>query len=102
MSNEHAHPTPASYWKIAVVLAVLTAIEVALYYIDRELELGSLNALILILLALAKFVIVVGWYMHLKYEKRIANSFFVAGFLLAIGLYGVVLASLGVLVIRGG
>ncbi len=97
-----SHPTPASYWKIAVVLAVLTAIEVALYYIDRELELGSLNAVILILLALAKFVIVVGWYMHLKYEKRIANSFFVAGFGLAISLYTVVLAALGALVLRGG
>lgn len=100
--TEQAHPTPASYWKIAVVLAVLTAIEVALYYIDRDLDLGLFNALILILLAISKFVIVVGWYMHLKYEKRLVNSFFVAGFSLAIALYTVVLAALGVLVIRGG
>ncbi len=102
MSDSHSHPTPASYWKIAVVLAVLTAIEVALFYIDRELSLGVVNAVVLIILALTKFVIVVGWYMHLKYEKRIVNSFFVAGFILAMSLYTIVLASLGALVIRGG
>lgn len=104
MSSEHQahHPTPAQYWKIAVVLAVLTAIEVAMYYIDRALGLGSLNALILISLALLKFVMVVGWYMHLRFEKPMLNRFFAAGFTLAMALYLVVLASLGVVVIRGG
>lgn len=103
MSTEHhAHPTPAQYWKIAVVLAVLTAVEVAMFYIDQELELGALNAIILIVLALLKFVIVVGWYMHLRYEKPMLNRFFTAGFVLATALYLVVLASLGVVVIRGG
>lgn len=103
MSTEHhSHPTPAQYWKIAVVLAVLTAIEVAMFYIDQELELGFLNAAILIVLALMKFVIVVGWYMHLAYEKPMLNRFFGAGMILAIALYLVVLASLGVVAIRGG
>lgn len=102
MSEGHAHPTPAQYWKIAVVLAVLTAIEIALFYIDQELELGALNAAILIVLAIAKFIIVVGWYMHLRYEKPLVNRFFTAGFILALSLYGIVLAALGVLVIRGG
>lgn len=101
-SEHHAHPTPAQYWKLAVVLAVLTAVEVAMFYIDRELELGALNALILIVLALLKFVIVVGWYMHLRFEKPMLNRFFTAGFILATSLYLVVLASLGVVVIRGG
>ncbi len=103
MSTEHhSHPTPAQYWKIAVVLAVLTAIEVAMFYLDRELGLGSLNALILITLALLKFVIVVGWYMHLRFEKPMLNRFFTAGFFLATALYLVVLASMGIVVIRGG
>lgn len=102
MTEQAHHPTPASYWKIAVVLAVLTAIEVALFYINRQLELGAFNALLLILLAISKFVIVVGWYMHLKYEKRLVNSFFIAGFTLAIALYTIILTALGALVIRGG
>lgn len=101
-SEHHAHPSPSQYWKIAVALAVLTMIEVAMFYIDRALGLGGLNALILISLALLKFVIVVGWYMHLRFEKAMLNRFFTAGFLLASSLYLVVLASLGVVVIRGG
>jgi len=103
MSTEHhAHPTPAQYWKIAALLAVLTAVEVAMFYIDKEYELGALNAVILVLLAFLKFVIVVGWYMHLRYEKATLSRFFTAGFVLALGLYLVVLAAMGVVVITGG
>jgi cytochrome c oxidase subunit IV len=97
-----AHPTPAQYWKIAVVLAVLTAIEVALYYVDQELELGAINAALLLVLAVAKFIIVVGWFMHLRFENPLLNRFFTGGFILAFSLYAIVLGLLGVLVIRGG
>jgi cytochrome c oxidase subunit 4 len=101
MSDEHAaHPTPAMYWKIAVVLAGLTAIEVAMYYIDKELGLGFANAAILLALAVAKFIIVVGWYMHLRYEKPLLNRFFTAGFILALGLYTIALAALGLFVVQ--
>lgn len=104
MSAEHhaQHPTPAQYWKIAAFLAAVTAIEVAMFYIDRELGLGFLNAAILIVLSAIKFVVVVGWFMHVRYEKPIINRFFTAGFILACSLYLVVLAALGVVVIRGG
>ncbi len=102
MTTEHeAHPSPAQYWKIAGLLAILTAFEVALYYIDRALGLGTLNALMLISLALLKFVIVVGWYMHLRFENAIPSRFFTAGAILALGLYLVVLSALGAVVIRG-
>jgi cytochrome c oxidase subunit IV len=102
MSDHAAHPTPAQYWKIAVVLAILTAIEVGLYYVDQELELGALNAGLLLVLAVAKFIIVVGWFMHLRFENPLLNRFFTGGFILAFSLYAIVLGLLGVLVIRGG
>ena len=102
MTTGHdTHPSPAQYWKIAALLAVLTVFEVAMFYIDRELGLGALNAFILISLALLKFVIVVGWYMHLRFENAIPSRFFTAGAILAIGLYLVVLSAMGVVVIRG-
>ena len=101
-TDHHAHPTPAQYWKIAAFLAAVTAIEVAMFYIDRELGLGFLNAAILIGLSAIKFVVVVGWFMHVRFEKPIINRFFTAGFVLACSLYLVVLAALGVVVIRGG
>lgn len=100
-TEQHAHPTPAQYWKIAALLAVLTAVEVGMFYLDRELGLGSLNAIILLTLAFLKFVIVVGWYMHLRFEKSTLSRFFTAGAILAIGLYLVVLSAMGVVAIRG-
>lgn len=103
MTDEtHRHPSVGQYWKIAALLAVLTAIEVALFYIDDALELGGINVALLLILALLKFVIVVGWFMHLRFEKPLLNRFFGGGFVLALTLYGVVLAALGVLAIRGG
>ncbi len=102
MTAEHdTYPSPAQYWKIAALLAILTTFEVAMFYVDRELGLGALNALILISLALLKFVIVVGWYMHLRFESAIPNRFFTAGAILALALYLVVLSALGAVVIRG-
>jgi cytochrome c oxidase subunit 4 len=103
MTSEHqAHPSPGQYWKIAAFLAVVTAVEVAMFYIDRQLELGFLNAAVLIVLSAIKFIVVVGWFMHVRYEKPMISRFFTAGFVLACALYLVVLASLGVVVIRGG
>ncbi len=104
MSAEHhfVHPTPAQYWKIAVVLAVLTSIEVGVFYINGAYDLGALNAAILLILAMLKFIIVVGWFMHLRFEKSTLSRFFSTGFMLAVALYAIVLAGLGVIVIRGG
>jgi len=96
------HPTPAQYWKIAALLAVLTAIEVSLFYIDQALDLQIFNAVALIGLSTLKFVIVVGWFMHLRFERPMLTRFFTAGFVLALGLYLVVLSALGVVAIRGG
>jgi cytochrome c oxidase subunit IV len=102
MSTEHhAHPTPGQYWKIAGFLALVTAVEVAMFYIDRQLGLGFLNAAILIILSAVKFLVVVGWFMHVRFEKPIISRFFGAGFALAIILYLVVLAALGVVAARG-
>lgn len=102
MNEEHTPTSPKFYWKIALVLAALTAFEVALFYIDRELGLGLLNRLVLILFSSLKFVIVVGWFMHLRYEKPLLNRFFTAGFVLAVSLYAIVLGALGVFAFRGG
>ncbi|MGH8870716.1 MAG: cytochrome C oxidase subunit IV family protein [Acidimicrobiia bacterium] len=102
-SPEHIHhPSPAQYWKLAVVLAALTAVEVGMFYINRAYDLGALNTLLLVSLAILKFVIVVGWYMHLRFEKSTLSRFFTGGFILAGALYTIVLTALGVIAIRGG
>lgn len=102
MTSEHRpHPTPRQYWMIAAFLAAVTALEVGMFYIDRQLGLGFLNAAILLGLSAVKFLTVIGWFMHVRFEKPVISRFFGAGFALACALYLVVLAALGVVVIRG-
>ena len=103
MAQEHhpPHPSPAQYVKIAIGLAILTAVEVALFYINDSLQLGWINTAALLILAFLKFVIVIGWYMHLRYEKTVVSRFFVFGFTLAFSLYAVVLIGFGVMAAKG-
>ncbi len=79
--TEAAHPTPLTYIKVAVILAIITAVEVAVFYID-VLEPAFLA--IFLILSAVKFAIVVLFYMHLKFDAKIFTRFFVAGFVLAV------------------
>lgn len=82
------HPSPKEYVRIAVVLAVITAAEVAIWYADipRGLLIPSL-----LVFAAVKFALVVLWYMHLRFDSRTYARFFLIGIALAITLYTVVL-----------
>jgi len=90
MSESHKpHPTPKKYVQIAILLGVLTAIEVALYY--TESIVGIFTDPLLMVLAVTKFVIVVGWFMHLKFENKLINRFFTGGMILALFLFSIVM-----------
>jgi cytochrome c oxidase subunit 4 len=84
---EH-HPTPAQYVKIAVILGVLTALEVAIAYIEA---LEGVLIPMLAALAVAKFVMVVGYFMHLKFDSKLFRYLFVTGLAFAFTVFGVVL-----------
>ena len=90
MSENHIdHPTPKKYVQIAIVLGILTAIEIALYY--TEDIVGVFTDPILIILAFVKFIIVVGWFMHLRFENKMVNRFFTGVMILALGLFAIVM-----------
>ncbi len=90
MSENHIeHPTPKRYVQIAVVLGILTAIEIALYY--TEDIVGVFTDPILVILAVGKFIIVVGWFMHLRFENKMVNRFFAGGMILALFLFAIVM-----------
>ena len=90
MSENHIeHPTPKRYVHIAIVLGILTAIEIALYY--TEDIVGVFTDPILIILAVGKFIIVVGWFMHLRFENKMVNRFFAGGMILALFLFAIVM-----------
>jgi cytochrome c oxidase subunit 4 len=91
-AHAEKHPSALEYLQIGTILAIVTAVEVALYYIDMDH-----NLLIVMLLALSalKFALVVMWFMHLKFDSRLFSTFFVGGFLLAFSIFVVVMATLG-------
>jgi cytochrome c oxidase subunit 4 len=83
------HPTPATYFKVAMTLVIITAIEVAIFYATW---LGHGIIPILVLLSAGKFALVVMFYMHLKYDHRLFSGMFVAGFFVAAGVIFALLA----------
>ncbi len=92
---EHApdgHPDAAEYVKVGLILAVITAVEVAIYYIDALA--GALLAILLVLSA-AKFVLVALWFMHLRFDSRLLTIAFSACMLLVTALFVIVLSTLG-------
>ena len=73
-ATEHAHPGAKEYLGIAVVLTVITAIEVAVFYVPG---LKPILAPTLLVLSALKFAIVAMWYMHLKFDHRLFSWLFV-------------------------
>jgi cytochrome c oxidase subunit 4 len=52
-----------------------------------ESTLGVLTAPILILFAIVKFVLVVAYYMHLKYDARLLTGIFTWGMVIALSIF---------------
>jgi len=71
------------YVFVGVVLCILTAAEVAAYAID---SLASILFPILLVLSTAKFLLVVLYYMHLKFDHRLFSGVFLLPFSLALFL----------------
>ena len=76
------HATTKTYVNVAIVLAIITAIEVATLYVP-----GIPNSLLVISLlgmSVVKFVLVVGFFMHLRYDHNIMRSLFIGPLIIAI------------------
>jgi cytochrome c oxidase subunit 4 len=84
---EH-HPGPRQYVNIAIILAIVTGAEVAIYYIKA---VEDFLVPMLIVFSAIKFVLVVSWFMHLKFDSRVFRRLFVAGLALAFSVFAVVL-----------
>jgi cytochrome c oxidase subunit 4 len=71
------------YVKVAIFLAALTALEVSTYYFD----FGPFFIPLLLILMAIKFVTVVSYFMHLKFDQRLYSFMFYAGLGLALMVY---------------
>ena len=79
---EHSHPTWSTYWKVAVILTLITVIEVWAYYVPSFVASRGFVPTLLILSAL-KFTIVVMFYMHLKYDHKLFRALFTGPLIVA-------------------
>ena len=79
--THETHASVGFYWLIAIILAVITAMEVAIFYIPA---IGRMLVPTLLALSAAKFVIVVMFFMHLRFDSKIFTGLFLAGLSLAV------------------
>jgi cytochrome c oxidase subunit IV len=93
--DAHAgHPSPLKYVAVAMILAFVTAVEVALYYLNLP---SKLLVALLMGLAFIKFSMVAAYFMHLKFDGRLLRRLFITGIVLAMAVYTVALLTLDVL-----
>jgi len=85
----HHGATDRQYIIIAVVLALITAMEVTISYID----IGPIFLPTLLILMAIKFFTVVSYFMHLKFDNRLFSMMFYTGVILAVFVYSVALST---------
>ena len=91
--TEHAHPSDWQYIKIALLLAVLTALEVFTYFESVHNLSDAVLYVVLTVLMVLKFVYVVAWFMHLKFDSMIFRRVFQVGIAMALAVYLIMLTA---------
>jgi cytochrome c oxidase subunit 4 len=84
------HATVKTYINVAIVLAIITGVEVATLYVP-----GIPNPVLvisLLLMSAVKFYLVVGFFMHLKYDHGIMRALFVGPLIIAVVIILAVMA----------
>ena len=92
---DHAHAGPKEYWIFAAILCVITFLEWAIFHYKEPWGVSN-TVLIwsLIAMSVVKFVMVVGWYMHLRFDHKILTKIFVFSMFLAVGVFAILKFSL--------
>jgi cytochrome c oxidase subunit IV len=85
----HHGATDRQYILIAFILAVITAGEVTLSYVD----VGPIFLPTLLILMVIKFLTVVSYFMHLKFDNKIFSFMFYLGLVLAVAVYSAALST---------
>ena len=81
MGEMHEHPTWKEYKWVALILGLITAVEVWVYY--TPFKDSPLFAPTLLIMSAVKFAIVVLFYMHLKYDHKLFKALFTGPLMIA-------------------
>lgn len=88
-AGEHIHiVSPKVYVTIAIILLLLTATTAGVSYI----ELGVFNAVVALAIAVLKAMLVVLFFMHLKYSSKLTKLTAISGIFIFLGLISMTLA----------
>lgn len=87
-----AHASTRFYVVIALILTVITAAEVMVFYVEY---LAPVLVPILLVLAGAKFTLVVMFFMHLRFDSKVFTGLFVGPLIIAIAVIVAMLALYG-------
>ena len=85
--------TPLFYTIIGIGLGVMTVIEV--WFFTMRDSFGAFFVTVMLLLALFKFVVVVAFFMHLRFDKNLLSLVFASGFIIAIAIFVIMLVVQG-------
>src|ERR1700755_1467476 len=81
MGEVHEHPTWKQYKWVALILTLITVVEVWIYY--TPFQYSPLFVPSLLIMSAAKFAIVVLFYMHLKYDHKLFKALFTGPLIIA-------------------
>ncbi|MEX1185062.1 MAG: cytochrome C oxidase subunit IV family protein [Gemmatimonadaceae bacterium] len=81
--DEKPHPTWKQYKWVALILTVITIVEVWIYYIPAFVA-SRLFVPSLLIMSAIKFAIVVMFYMHLRYDHKLFRVLFTGPLIIAI------------------
>jgi cytochrome c oxidase subunit 4 len=70
---EERHPQAPTYIVVAIILTILTAFEIGVFYAPF---LQAVLVPLLIILAILKFILVAAFYMHLHFDSRVYSGIF--------------------------
>jgi cytochrome c oxidase subunit IV len=82
MGEVHEHPTWKEYKWVALILTLITIVEVWIYYTPFSQTPAFVPTLLI--MSVAKFTIVVMFYMHLKYDHKLFRALFTGPLTIAI------------------
>jgi cytochrome c oxidase subunit 4 len=94
----HEHASVHTYVRVALILTLVTGLEVGVIYIRL---LTPIVVPLLLAMSAAKFALVVMFFMHLRYDPRPLAAVFVGPLLLATGLAVALMTLTGAFLVFG-
>jgi cytochrome c oxidase subunit IV len=89
VAKGHHGASDKQYVIIALILGVITAFEITISYV----HVGWLFLPALLIMMTAKFIIVVSFFMHLKFDHKLFSFLFYTGLILAVSVFAAALAT---------